>query len=488
MSFGGFESFGKEEFGAMFNIGCTVLGIGSLAFGRNFAMAGPWYSSFGLVLIAIINIYSSVSLSYLMRKAPEGVKTYSDLGYHVCGNTGRRLVISTQLVSCAAIPIAFLVLGGSIILPRMFEPIWFPGTANVFILLMAICILPVVYIRTLKEAAIVAFFGAAGTLVGDGVAIVDSLRNSPYYENAQADPTWITIFCIFGNMIMAFGAGLTIPSIQRDMSRPKNMPIIIAVTLIGASATYFFFGTIGYYQYGCRAPDNLLLSMTNRVFEWIALLAFLIHICIGFAVTLNPFLYTLERQFLGFNVEESHTGEKGLAIADSVVASPSSAVDTVIYINNDKMSPKKMVSLNEKEDDYPMSDRLKSMALRTTVVGVQVFLAMLLQGSFDQLADFIGATMMTFACVLLPVFFYWKQYRLKMSMLEQCWCWFILCLCGFCSLFTAYFYVKKIVETIGLMKPFHSVYRFDAIGMQHVTDPFEFCVHDKANQIKDIVL
>ena len=324
------KKYGVEDLKAISNISCCVLGLGSLALVRAYAKAGPVYSTIALFLMCFINIYSTAAISRCMMRAPIYVQTYGDLGEYLWGSKGRYLVIVTQFCSCLITPIAFLVLGGSQILPNLFKDVWPNAGANEFIPLMAICLLPVVLIRTLKEAAWVALIGAAGTVFGDLFAVIDSYMSGPTAVQATPDPTFINVVSVFGSLSLAYGAGVVIPGIQRDLKRPENMPMNIAVSLFAITVVYLLIGVMGFVQYGCTAPANLLRSMYKRDIEVAAQLFFLIHILIAYAVLLNPALYIFERKLLGFHsvpspddkakLNNSSSGSSGEENAEHYVA------------------------------------------------------------------------------------------------------------------------------------------------------------------------
>ena len=227
----------KDDIAAGLNFACAVLGIGSLAMGRNFGRAGFWPGTIALMLMFSINLYSTVALSKCMRMTPAHVRTYGDLGEHVGGAFGRYAVIVTQFGTCLILPIAFLVLGGNTLLPYIFKI----GAANVYIPLMAITLLPVVLIRTLKEAAWAALLGTAGAVFGDVFAVIDSMMTETvHHSEPKLDID--NVLCVFGSMTMAFGGAVVVPAIQREHANPERMPTIVLFVLLIITLAYFFIG------------------------------------------------------------------------------------------------------------------------------------------------------------------------------------------------------------------------------------------------------
>ena len=481
--------YGIEDWKAAFNLSCCVLGLGSLGLARCFSIAGPVYTTIALLIMCVVNIYSTAAISKCMLRAPVYVQTYGDLGEFILGPAGRYSVVCAQFGTCLMVPIAFLVLGGSQILPNVFHDVWPHASANHFIPLMALCLLPIVLIRTLKEAAWVALIGAAGTFLGDFVAVVDSYINATHYTHAQVAPTPMSVATVFGTLSLAYGAGIVIPGIQRDLKRPENMPSLITIALLIITGIYFAIGITGFVQYGCVAPHNLLRSMENRTAEILAQLFFFAHIAIAYAVILNPALYIFERSILGFyqvseegstsscqkNYEKMKTPgrvplsecyEKGReSMANGDLQDRASYVQDKRSIGGGAYSGELDLVHNSPRDgqgdQFPIAARLKSYALRTTVVSIQVLVAMLLQSCFDEFADFIGATSMTFSCIILPVAMYLKMFYHDMKWPERVACIIIMIVCCALGLLCATKYMMDIISKIDQLKPFHSAIEDD---------------------------
>ncbi|KAG3070692.1 hypothetical protein PI125_g22930 [Phytophthora idaei] len=100
---------------ASFNLFCCVCGIGSLAMPSNYARAGPVYASIALGFMIFANTYAAIKLSKAMLAAPSSVKTYGDLGEWSLGKWGRFFSVVSQMGVCVLVPIAFLVLGSTLL-------------------------------------------------------------------------------------------------------------------------------------------------------------------------------------------------------------------------------------------------------------------------------------------------------------------------------------------------------------------------------------
>ena len=401
-------------------------------------------------------------------------------------------------------------------------------TANAYIPLMALTLLPFLLLACLKEAAMVALLGAAGTFFGDALAVADSYAYSPHYTHVTTAPNVINVVSVFGSLSLAYGAAVVIPCIQRGHAQPSRMPRLITLTLLAITLIYILIGTLGYVQYGCIAPKNLLLSMSHPVLKTLALVSFYIHIVIAYTVLLNPALYIFERYLFITPTTDKDTDRT--AAGSTSTSTLSKAMTSKISTLLSQRSPQRALSMvpscaseDDSETDafQPIStpapvtiststpikrvpvltssrrsvpsfqlpmptvlmkrtvsrpslvgeieivdatledhghphgvSRLQGMAVRLGVVALQVVAAMLLQSSFDELADFIGATTITLSCILLPVAFYLRLCHASMGRCERVWCWGILISCTLLGCFSSFFYARAILRLIMDFKPF----------------------------------
>ncbi|KDO26056.1 hypothetical protein SPRG_08710 [Saprolegnia parasitica CBS 223.65] len=298
-----------EDLKISFNLFCVVYGIGTLGMPANYARAGYYWATAAVLLMAAINLYSTVCVSKVMLAAPKYVKTYGDMGEWVYGKPGRYITTLSQLLVCCMVPIAFLVLGGSlldVLFPETFSP-------ETWIILMAITLLPICMMPSLKESAGTAAAGALGTLLADFVALyvlLNSMDNIPAgLSTPKPALSFDGVTSVFGNLSLGYSAGVVIPALQREHTQPERMPRVILFTLGVCSVLFLFISLAGVHNVGCQIPGNLLFAITGTKLGFTAprggiVLAFLfmqLHCSIAFAVILFPTFYIFERIILGFH-------------------------------------------------------------------------------------------------------------------------------------------------------------------------------------------
>ncbi|EQC37920.1 hypothetical protein SDRG_04938 [Saprolegnia diclina VS20] len=104
-----------EDMKMCFSLFCVVYGIGTLGMPGNYARAGYVWATIALIFMATVNTYATVCISKVMMVAPKNVKTFGDMGEWCMGGLGRWMAVISQMAVCLLVPIAFLVLGGSLL-------------------------------------------------------------------------------------------------------------------------------------------------------------------------------------------------------------------------------------------------------------------------------------------------------------------------------------------------------------------------------------
>ncbi|KAL3672490.1 hypothetical protein V7S43_001789 [Phytophthora oleae] len=385
--------FTAEDLKIALNIFCCVYGIGTLGMPGNFSRAGPVLGVIGLAFMAFTNVYSSVAICRVMLLAPKSVKTYSDLGRWCMGEWGHWFAVVSQMASCLLGPCVLLVLGGSLLdglFPNAFS-------TSYWICFMALMCLPMCLIPTLKEGAGAAFAGCAGTLIADviGVAVVMyGMRGHP--TPPSPDVKFSQVVGVFGNLAVAYNAGIVIPALQRQHSEPTRMPRVVFVTMAFISCLFLILASTAYSAVGCQITGNILFSiypdstsgLTTLGFEsnWgavvMAYFFMQLHITMAFSVILNPPFYLAERLILKMHQRKEDDMENALTYA---------AADT------------------PKAAEYRGANAIKYMVLRVTILVILVIISIIFRDHFFDFLDFVGASCITLISILLPIVFLLKK-------------------------------------------------------------------------------
>ncbi|KAG7400349.1 hypothetical protein PHYBOEH_006106 [Phytophthora boehmeriae] len=425
-----------EDIKVAFNLFCCMYGVGTLGMPGNFSRAGPVIAVCAMAFMAFANAYGAVALCRVLLLAPSSVKTYGDLGEWVMGKTGRYLCVFAQILNSILVPCVFLVLGGTL-LDGLF-PDAFSG--SVWIILMAVTCLPVCLVPTLKEGAGAAFAGCMGTLIADiiGVAVVMyGMRGHPSIP--KPDLNFKQVVGAFGNLALAYGAGIVVPALHRQHSDPKRMPRVVGATMIFTSTCFLILASTAYSSVGCQIEGNLLwtiypdsttgLSALGFRSDWgavvIAYLCMQLHITIAFSIILNPAFYLSERLFLGMHkvpVADVENNLQAQSYADA--ATPNATAEKQVRPRQSYISvaDSENVHLGDPEAEaaeYRGSNAIKYIILRVVIVVILVVASIAFKDHFSDLADFAGASCITLHSIILPIVFLLKKKWTSIPMWEK---------------------------------------------------------------------
>lgn len=446
--------FTFEDAKTSFNLFCAMYGIGTLGMPGNFSRAGPVLAVIAMLFMAFANIYASLKMSQVILLAPKSVKTFGDLGEWSMGKWGRWLSVVSQMGSCLLIPCVFLVLGGSLLdglFPNAFS-------ATVWIILMGLCVLSVCLIPTLREGAGAAFAGCMGTIIADviGVAVVmHGMRGHPTVP--APDLKFSQVAGCFGNLALAYGAGIVIPDLQRQHSDPKRMPRVVMVTVSFISCLFLVLASTAYSAVGCQISGNLLFTiypdsatgLTTLGFKpsWGAVvLAYLfmqLHITIAFSVLLNPALYLAERLALGMHKKRPSDVEDGVSYAESstpaLVQSELRRSSKMSYVSVADSEREFKDDPEWEEAEYRLgSNTIKYVLLRIIIVVILAVVAIVFQDHFSDFADFVGASCITTNCILLPIVFYLKKEWPHVPVYEKAAALVVIVVCFILGVYVTY--------------------------------------------------
>jgi solute carrier family 32 (vesicular inhibitory amino acid transporter) len=421
--------FTLEDAKAAFNLFCCVYGVGTLGMPANFSRAGPVLAIIAMLFMAFANVYASVVCCRVMLVAPKSVRTFGDLGEWCMGKTGRWLVVVSQMGVCLLVPCVFLVLGGTLL------PDLFPGTFKdtTWIILMALLVLPVVLIPTLKEGAGAAFAGCMGTLIADIIGVGVLLHGMSGHPSVPTPSiSFKQVATTFGNLSLAYGAGIVIPALQRQHSEPERMPRVVGITMTFISCLFIALASSGYSAIGCQISGNLLFTIypdattglsklgfaSDRGLVVLAFLFMQLHITIAFSVILHPALYLMERMFLGMH---KHAEDDIEAINYDAADTPADE----IKIRNSKGSVVSMADIEKTHDNEEdesaeyKGHELKYIPMRIITVALMTAVSIALKKHFSDLQDFVGASCIALSCIILPIVFYFKKLWTTIPMWEK---------------------------------------------------------------------
>ncbi|EGZ22576.1 hypothetical protein PHYSODRAFT_330341 [Phytophthora sojae] len=407
-----------EDAKTSFNVFCAVIGIGSLAMPSNYARAGPVYATIPLGFMMFANTYAAIKLSRCWR-----------------------LHRPSRLGVCVLVPIAYLILGSTLL------DVSFPDTfgRTFWIIFVALMVVPVSLIPMLKESAGMAFAGCMGTAIADIIAVAIlqwNMRGHPSIP--KPDVSVHQVLTCFGNLAVAYGAAIVIPDLQREHSQPQRMPRVLMVSIVLISAFFFAIAVVGYLAGGCQISGNVLYSIvdtsnplgqtplgftSSRAAVVMAYLFMQVHIAVAFSTLMMPAFYVAERLILGMHktsaiVRFNPDQDQEIIDQDLELQEKYSDVHTLtpMGVSGHGVSASSLVEKSEvprgdheeqlREPYKGIKNKLRYITLRLTIITIMVVIGVAAQNKFLDLEDFTGATAHTVNYMVMPVLIhvrvFWK--------------------------------------------------------------------------------
>ncbi|GMF59617.1 unnamed protein product [Phytophthora fragariaefolia] len=353
---------------------------------------------------------------------------------------------------------------------------------------MAVTVVPVCLIPTLKEASSVALVGCLGTLIADvvGVSILEwEMRGHPSIPTP--DTSLHQVLTAFGNLALAYGAAVVIPDLQRQHSQPERMPRIITVSMGVGTVFFLAIAIAGYAAGGCQLSGNLLFSavitsdpytasalgfVPNRGAVIMAYLFMHVHVVIAFSTITMPAFFMAERFLLGMHKDNPAIDqEHGIEIRTklSSVASASPIAPDIEYNSMSARDNGLQVVVNY-EDEFAeyrgKMNMLRYITLRICILAVLVIISIFLRDHFLDLVDFTGASAVTAGSLVLPLMFYLKIFWTKLPMYERVGSMLIIVICSILGVYVMIYAGKN------LFNPDSSSATFPYCAEEYQSEPY----------------
>eukprot|EP01135_Chromosphaera_perkinsii_P012155 Nk52_evm19s2596 gene=Nk52_evmTU19s2596 len=291
----------------IFNIICTMVGVGILSLPYSVAITG-WLV--GLIFIVVGGIFAGYCGIILARCMNDGVPgkrmgSYEELGEVAGGVFGKYMAIIMSYGTCWSACIIMIILGAA-----QFESLFGSQvtlTTAEWSIICACIILPFTFIKYMTHVAYVSFFGMfASVLVflvaicqdindmtkdGMGSGLVAANTSSTFSDMAQAYVTISFAFggaCVFGELLVA-------------MKKPGKFSSALTLAFISMFVIYAGIGIVSYMAYGSKVLDpqyngSLTALMPNNWISKIVFASVLVHVLSAFVVLFNPLVRAIERK------------------------------------------------------------------------------------------------------------------------------------------------------------------------------------------------
>ncbi|WVZ85955.1 hypothetical protein U9M48_032810 [Paspalum notatum var. saurae] len=303
---GGGASFVRTCFNGL--NGLSGVGLLSIPYALS---EGGWLSLALLLAVAAVCCYTGLLLQRCMDAAP-GVRGYPDIGALAFGRAGRLAASAFLYAELYLVAIGFLILEGDN-LDKLF-----PGTSlsvgslgvvsgkQLFVVLVALVILPTTWLRSL---GVLAYVSASGVLASAVVvvcvlwtALADGVgfRGKGRMLNVSGLPTALGLytFCYCGHAIF--------PTLCNSMKEKKKFSRVLVLCFAACTLNYASMAIIGYLMYGDDVKSQVTLNLPEgKLSSKLAIYTTLINPFSKYALMVTPLATAVEERLLAGGARSS---------------------------------------------------------------------------------------------------------------------------------------------------------------------------------------
>ena len=284
------ESTGSFKSGV--NMVLTAVGVGVLALPLAIAQSG-WAIG---VLLLFATWALSQTMMYLLWKCimtemERGVfvmDSYGAVGEAALGKSGRYLVAAATYITLSALCVIILILlaGGLFSLTGVL-------TIDAWTLIAAIIVLPLSWLPTLKEVAIISTFGLIGVCtIGIVVLVAAITMDSSQRGDISHFPGTVSgLVMSFIEFMNSYAVAAVIPTIISGMKDPNTFPKVSAYAFVTISVCFAVIGFAGYLGWGDKLLDsdgNITSMLSDGVLNTICQVSIIFVTLSHFLVVFNP--------------------------------------------------------------------------------------------------------------------------------------------------------------------------------------------------------
>ncbi|KAI9292582.1 hypothetical protein K502DRAFT_325723 [Neoconidiobolus thromboides FSU 785] len=288
-----------SSFGAYFNIVCVVAGTGTL--GLPYAIhTGGWVTLVLFFIAAILAMYTGkLLIECLYYKPGERLEEFPDIGEAAFGKFGRYFVKVFHysiLLSCACLYILLTGLNIHKVSTNLNNNTEILSQQIWTLLAGIIIIIPTTLLKTLKEVAWLAAFGAFATFaVVIAVVVVGGLEMSSvgYVQPSTKVVEWSGLPLAMATIAFSYSGNVVYPHVEVGMKSPKRWNFVLLGAIVTITTMYVIVGVAGYLVYGSdvKSPiiDSLLESASYKAGAIFAYLVITLHVILAAPIYLCSF-------------------------------------------------------------------------------------------------------------------------------------------------------------------------------------------------------
>ncbi|KAL0560897.1 hypothetical protein IC582_001314 [Cucumis melo] len=291
------------------NVFISIVGAGVLGLPYAFKRTGWIMSLMMLFSIAAVTYYCMMLLVYTRRKlvadGSSEINSFGDLGFTICGSSGRAIVDILIILAQTGFCVGYLVFIGNTLSTLFNSSSMALGSdflgASPKILYIIGCLpfqLGLNSIKSLTHLAPLSIFADVVDLGAMGVVIVEDvsvfLKNRPPVEGFGG----LSVF-FYGMGVAAYafeGIAMILP-LESEMKDRDQFGKILGTSMAFIAALYGGFGVLGYFAFGQETSDVITSNMGPGLLSAIVKLGLCINLFFTMPLMMNPAYEIIERRF-----------------------------------------------------------------------------------------------------------------------------------------------------------------------------------------------
>eukprot|EP01135_Chromosphaera_perkinsii_P003388 Nk52_evm12s242 gene=Nk52_evmTU12s242 len=291
-------------YGCAYNVMCAVIGGGILGLPHAFAQASGWVGTGLMVFTAILTAYTGILLGKCAEYKGRQLETFGEVGMVSFGPIGKYVALTAQLTNSVCVGILYLILAGdnmNRIVPQVSSSAW----ASLSVAL----VLPICFLKTLRELAPAAFIGMVASILVAIVILVETLASpSESIQHKYPNPGYgsegfESLMLGWGTITFSYAGHSIFLRLRTYVGTQKVYKQGILLSFVFISLVYFPVSIVTYHVYGdsllkLTEGDNILLVMDKDPWVLLSLTCVTIHVIIGYVIFMNlVFLFIEERMY-----------------------------------------------------------------------------------------------------------------------------------------------------------------------------------------------
>ncbi|ORY01398.1 hypothetical protein K493DRAFT_312452 [Basidiobolus meristosporus CBS 931.73] len=290
-----------SSFGAYFNIVCVIAGTGTLQLPLSLHQGG-WISLIMIVLSACIAVYTGqLLIKCLYYDGVSRLPDYPSIGQAAFGKPGKFFVrVFYYSIQLGASCIYILLAGQN---ARGLLQSWGVNASEKVCIIVAavvVCI-PYIALKTLKEVAILAAFGAVATLVVVLTVVIEGFiqlpKLPPGFDNSHVFVHGSGLPIALASISFSYGGNVIYPHVEEGMRHPKSWPKVLAAAIGTITGMYLLISICGYYVYGNMTESPIYLNLPQNAGYYISVILITIHVIFAAPILLTSFANEMEMIF-----------------------------------------------------------------------------------------------------------------------------------------------------------------------------------------------